>query len=101
MKRHHSAPQGRGGGEWGLEGREQAAHAFGRDLAARSLRLERQLDLATGDIAGAIWAERLVWRRKILRRGSDHFWRKIAQRLGRKGPPTSSADRVVAMSKLP
>jgi hypothetical protein len=36
-------------------------------------RFEWQLDLATGDITRAIRAERLVGRRKILRRGSDHF----------------------------
>jgi hypothetical protein len=73
----------------------------GKGVADELFRLEWQLDLSTGDITRAIWTERLVGRREVLRRGSDGFWREIAQWLRRKGPPAPSADSIVTMSELP
>ena len=73
----------------------------GKRFVDELFRLEWQLDLATGDITGAIRTERLVGRREILWRGSDRFWREIARWLDRKGPSTARADGIVTMSELP
>jgi hypothetical protein len=45
----------------------------GKGFADELFRLERQLNLATGDITGAIRAKWLVRRGEILWRDSDHF----------------------------
>jgi hypothetical protein len=73
----------------------------GKGFADELFRLEWQLDLATGDITGAIRTKWLVGRREILWRGSDDFWREIVRRLDRKGPSASRADGIVTMSELP
>ncbi|HEY7021151.1 MAG TPA: hypothetical protein VH349_08540 [Ktedonobacterales bacterium] len=45
----------------------------GKRFADELFRLEWQLNLATGDITGAIWAKWLVGRGEILWGGSDDF----------------------------
>jgi hypothetical protein len=50
----------------------------GKGFADELFRLKWQLDLATGEITGAIRTEWPVGRREILGSGSDRFWREIA-----------------------
>jgi hypothetical protein len=82
---------------WRVEAVGDTVHLSG----GASLRLKRKLDLATGDIAGAVWTEWLVGRGEILGSGPDRFRREVAQWTRRKRTPTARTDRIVTMAELP